>query len=206
MRPMKQQLQIMLELQDEMNKIVNDDWRNQGFEWYRAIWTECAEMLDHYGWKWWKQHHCDKEQVALELIDIWHFGLSDLLMRFDTYEAIIGEIESGFKVAEKSTEDFRKLIEHFACDILLHQQFNPLSFAVLMNAMSMDMDALFKAYVGKNILNRFRQENGYQQGTYRKQWHGKEDNEHLVEILAQLDAGSANFVEQLYDKLVARYH
>ena len=38
----------MLELQDSMNSKVSADWRAQGFEWYRAIWVECAELLDHH--------------------------------------------------------------------------------------------------------------------------------------------------------------
>ena len=67
---MKQQLIIMLEMQDAMNTKVNPDWRSANNEWYRAIWVECAEMLDHYGWKWWKHQEPDLNQVKLELIDI----------------------------------------------------------------------------------------------------------------------------------------
>lgn len=52
---MKQQLATMLELQGDMNTKVHADWQQQNFEWYRAIWVECAELLDHYGWKWWKK-------------------------------------------------------------------------------------------------------------------------------------------------------
>jgi len=52
---MKQQLATMLELQGDMNTKVHAEWRDQNFEWYRAIWVECAELLDHYGWKWWKK-------------------------------------------------------------------------------------------------------------------------------------------------------
>ena len=52
---MKQQIATMLELQDSMNAKVNKEWREQNFEWYRAIWIECAELLDHHGWKWWKK-------------------------------------------------------------------------------------------------------------------------------------------------------
>ena len=62
----------MLQLQEAMNIKVNPDWQNQGFEWYRAIWIECAEMLDHYGWKWWKKQDVDLPQVQLELVDIFH--------------------------------------------------------------------------------------------------------------------------------------
>ena len=41
---MKQQLATMLELQGDMNTKVHAEWREQDFEWYRAIWVECAEL------------------------------------------------------------------------------------------------------------------------------------------------------------------
>lgn len=40
------QIQQMLTLQDAMNTRVSDTWRENGYEWYRAIWVECAEMLN----------------------------------------------------------------------------------------------------------------------------------------------------------------
>ena len=49
---MKQKILTMLELQNAMNRKVKLERREAGYAWYRAIWTECAEMLDHYGWKW----------------------------------------------------------------------------------------------------------------------------------------------------------
>ena len=52
---MKEQMLTMLSLQNDMNSKVHADWMNQGFDWTRAIWTESAEMLEHYGWKWWKK-------------------------------------------------------------------------------------------------------------------------------------------------------
>lgn len=45
---MQQQLLTMLELQDSMNTKVHEQWREQGFEWHRAIWLELGEMLDHF--------------------------------------------------------------------------------------------------------------------------------------------------------------
>ncbi|MFT5420448.1 MAG: hypothetical protein ACI9D5_001192, partial [Candidatus Endobugula sp.] len=65
---MQTQTQVMLDLQEAMNSRVHADWREQEFEWYRAIWIECAELMDHYGWKWWKQQIPDSEQVKLELV------------------------------------------------------------------------------------------------------------------------------------------
>ena len=63
---MKQKIINMLELQDSMNSKVNADWRNAGNEWYRAIWMEASEMLEHYGWKWWKKQDKDLAQLQME--------------------------------------------------------------------------------------------------------------------------------------------
>ena len=90
---MKEQLLVMLEMQDAMNARVNPDWRRAGNAWYRAIWTECAEMLDHYGWKWWKHQQPDLEQVKLELVDIMHFAMSDYLLQDDD-AAVAARIEA----------------------------------------------------------------------------------------------------------------
>jgi hypothetical protein len=64
---------------------------------------------------------------------------------------------------------------------------------------------LYSAYVGKNVLNFFRQDNGYKDGTYTKNWQGREDNEHLVELVAGLDKDASDFGEQVYQALQDRY-
>jgi hypothetical protein len=60
-------------------------------------------------------------------------------------------------------------------------------------------------YIGKNVLNRFRQDNGYQTGEYRKLWAGREDNEHLVELLAELQGEPEDLPTRLYAALTERY-
>ena len=75
----REMLNAMAAMQEEHNKQVHPDWRENGYAYYRAIWVECAEMLDHFGWKWWKKQDADIDQVKLELVDIWHFGLSEML-------------------------------------------------------------------------------------------------------------------------------
>ena len=99
---MKQQISTMLDLQDSMNSKVKDDWREQNFEWYRAIWIECAELLDHHGWKWWKKQQPDVNQIALELVDIWHFGLSLLLLKDQSHDVICDSVVKAFKTVEAS--------------------------------------------------------------------------------------------------------
>jgi hypothetical protein len=69
----------------------------------------------------------------------------------------------------------------------------------------MDFEELFRIYVGKNVLNRFRQDHGYVSGEYVKSWRGREDNEHLVELVAGLSVNSEDFAEQLYTALEERY-
>ncbi|MBT7616694.1 MAG: dUTP diphosphatase, partial [Calditrichaeota bacterium] len=49
MNDTKNKLITMLQLQGEMNCWVHENWTDQGFEWYRAIWIEASEMLEHYG-------------------------------------------------------------------------------------------------------------------------------------------------------------
>ena len=201
---MKQQLASMLELQNSMNTKVHAEWRNQGFEWYRAIWIECGELMDHYGWKWWKKQAPDTAQVQLELIDIWHFGLSILLVSGQTEDEIIEQIERELLIGTDES-DFRRDLESFASEVLVSKSFPLREFGRLMAGIDLSFDELYRGYVGKNVLNFFRQDNGYKSGSYIKEWGGREDNEHLVEAIAELDARSEDFQSQLYEALNQRY-
>jgi dimeric dUTPase (all-alpha-NTP-PPase superfamily) len=200
-----QQVRIMLDLQDSMNTKVHANWQQQGFEWYRAIWVECAELMDHYGWKWWKKQSPDAEQVALELIDIWHFGLSILLQGGRSPEELAQQVVEQLTIATDQG-DFRLDLEAFAGATLADRQFHIGPFGRLMAGVDMSFDQLYRGYVGKNVLNFFRQDHGYKDGSYRKLWHdGREDNEHLVEALQQLDGSSPALKDDLYSALTERY-
>jgi len=201
---MKQQIATMLELQDSMNSKVRDDWRKQNFEWYRAIWIECAELLDHHGWKWWKKQQPDVNQIALELVDIWHFGLSLLLLKDQSHEVISESVIKAFDEVEASG-DFAINLEEFTKNTLVTKDFDINGFVGLVKGIGMQFDQLYIAYVGKNVLNFFRQDHGYQDGSYHKQWGGKEDNEHLVEIVGKLDTNLATFKDDLYSEMKAVY-
>lgn len=201
---MKQQILTMLDLQDAMNSKVNADWRKQNFAWYRAIWTESAELMEHYGWKWWKKQQPDIEQVKLELVDIWHFGLSILLLAEQTPESLADYVADCFNKNLESI-DFKSDIESFVLHTLQRQGFDCKGFVRLMQGIGMGFDELYVQYVGKNVLNFFRQDFGYQQGTYHKQWQGREDNEHLVELVETLDTASVSFKDDLYLALKSRY-
>lgn len=201
---MQAQLRTMLEMQDLMNTRVHSDWRQQHFAWYRAIWVECAELLDHYGWKWWKQQAADMDQVSLELIDIWHFGLSALLENGAPLQALAEQIGEQLVVATDE-EDFRLDLERFAAHTLSSRSFDVAGFGRLLAGVELGFEELYRGYVGKNVLNFFRQDHGYLEGNYNKQWAGREDNEHLVEIVQALDSDSSTFKDDLYRALAQRY-
>ena len=47
--------------------------------------------------------------------------------------------------------------------------------------MGMDLDEVINLYMKKNELNHKRQDNGYNEGTYKKIINGNEDNSKLFE-------------------------
>jgi len=201
---MKQALISMLNLQDKMNCKVHPQWQQQGYAWYRAIWTECAELMDHHGWKWWKKQTPDQHQIQLEIVDIWHFGLSILLSQGVPVDALATRLESEWHSAER-TDDFLTAVEQLAEHTLHSQDFSIPLFCQLMQLADFDFNHLYQQYVGKNVLNFFRQDHGYKEGTYHKIWHGREDNEHLAEILTQFDSEQGDLQEAVYRELAARY-
>ncbi len=178
-------LMTMASMQEEHNAQVHPLWKDQGYEYYRAIWVECAEMLDHFGWKWWKNQEPDIDQVKLELVDIWHFALSELIRSEQLYESLGAEL-ANVEPIDSTPEIFREAIESLAISSLQSRSFKMSDFTYAMRTLPMDLKELFALYVGKNVLNRFRQDHGYKEGSYRKLWAGREDNEHLIDILLSI--------------------
>lgn len=203
-RSREDMLATMASMQDTYNRQVHAAWRTQGFAFYRAIWVECAELLDHYGWKWWKRQHPDAEQVKLEIVDIWHFGMSDLLRTGPLDPALVREFDVDAD-ADPGGERFREAVEALAQATLGARGFALSPFVRVMQTLPMTFDELFELYVGKNVLNSFRQDHGYKTGEYRKSWGGREDNEHLVEVLRVLRCAPDDLPERLYLELAGRY-
>ena len=200
----KNQISQMLTMQDAMNSRVSDTWRTNGYEWYRAIWVECAEMLDHHGWKWWKHQEIDIPQVQLELVDIFHFGLSLRLISEDSIEEITEKLAQELSL-QTTESDFKKALENLASAAVTTKVFDAIALADCMRLMDMDLNELFRQYVGKNTLNFFRQDHGYKEGSYIKVWHGKEDNEVLANLVNTLDVTANDFQQQLYKALEDQY-
>jgi len=203
---LKQALINMLTMQHEMNTRVHAHWVEQHFEWYRAAWIECGELIDHYGFKWWKKQEPDLEQVRLEAVDIWHFGMSALFVEGKSIEQIAAEIEAELAAHQPSGLGVREATEALALNCLQTRSFSPALFWDLLLASGMNFNALYESYVGKNVLNFFRQDHGYKEGSYVKNWSGREDNEHLVDLMDSLDKGAEDLADRVYAGLEKRYH
>ena len=198
------QVATLLQLQAAMNDRVDPNWIEARYPYLRAVVVEAAEAIEHHGWKWWKHQEIDIAQVQLELVDIFHFGLSLRLMTGASVDSISSKLA---KELHQGTgeNDFKIALEHLASSAVTDKAFNAKALADCMSLMNMDLDELFRQYVGKNTLNFFRQDHGYKDGSYIKEWHGEEDNEVLAKLVNILDAGADDFQQQLYKALEAKY-
>lgn len=212
----QQQLATMLSLQDKMNAKVNPQWLTAGYGYLRAAMIESVEAIEHHGWKWWKAQQKDLPQLQMELVDIWHFALSASLIDYQG-DAVAAAAALSDQLAETHTQvvfdghtyhcDQMSLLDNLElmAGLCAAKRFSVPLFMLIVDQAEMTTDELYRQYVGKNILNFFRQDNGYKEGTYTKLWNGQEDNEHLVEVLNLLDTGAADYSEQVYAALAARY-
>lgn len=143
-------------------------------------------------------------QVKLEVVDIMHFALSIRLQKNqpldDTAQLIVSDFDNVMQA-----EDIRKSIECLALLTLTDQGAHFTFIAGIMKHLDMSFDELYEIYVGKNVLNMFRQDNGYKEGRYNKVWNGREDNEYLADIMKQLDADSQTFKDDVYTALAQNY-
>lgn len=210
------QAQVMLELQSKMNSKVASDWLTQRFPYLRAVTIEAAEAIEHHGWKWWKKQECDLPQLQMEVVDIWHFILSQLLIETENDIAkakthLISAIAKPKEIVQFDGQQYQlgeldllaKL--ELLIGISVSRRIELDLFTQIMLDCDMSWNILFEQYVSKNVLNFFRQDNGYKEGVYRKLWNGREDNEHLVEAMAKLDATTPDFALKLYSELANRY-
>ena len=201
-----------------MNSKVDSDWVQARYPYLRAVVIEGAEAIEHHGWKWWKKQEHDLAQLQMELIDIWHFILSELLLKHEGNQAeahtellelasqIDGQDEILFdgKTYSLPSMDLLGKLE-LLIGLSAARRIDLTTFSSIMESCDLSWTELFCQYVGKNVLNFFRQDNGYKQGTYRKIWNGREDNEYLVEIMAELDPEDMSFQSKLYDALATNY-
>ncbi|RLA74647.1 MAG: dUTPase [Epsilonproteobacteria bacterium] len=187
--------------------------------WPMCIYMETAELIDSLPWKHWKDinKEPDINNIKVELSDIWHFVLSLLLQECSfktsiklTQDFCSYDTSSQFdnKKVQKDAEIFMKKALNIATnDKIKQKDLSQLlqSFFELCASCQFSLDDLYMVYIAKNCLNKFRQDHGYKDGTYKKNWDGKEDNEYLSVVLKSNKNISFDELyaklEKIYDKL-----
>lgn len=198
-------------LQDSFNKVINDKWVRANYAWYRAAWIEAGELVDHMKYKWWKNidQEIDRDQCLLELVDIFHFIISDVIVRRPEGGAsfIAGSYNKVKTHVVKQKEDVILQVEDFV-EITLANSRNGIGIPVdrffsIVISLGFNFDDLYQGYIRKNVLNHFRQDFGYKTGEYVKEWFKQEDNIWLIKFVNEL--GDDLTFDTLYDKMRAKY-
>lgn len=200
----KEQVAKSFELQDKLNSVVNPNWKKAGYPWYRAAWIEAAELMDHFNYKWWKNvdKEIDKEQALLELVDIYHFLVSDMLQRNISPHAVTTTYNKVSHLKPKDKEEILLEIEAFVTNCAETQMILPVDFTRMVVMCGFTLENVLKWYIAKNCLNIFRQENGYKEGKYIKVWNDKEDNVVLADLVATCETVD---YDQLHQQLTEAY-
>ncbi len=214
----REQASAMLALQAEMNARIDPDWLAAAYPYLRAVIVEGAEAMEHHGWKWWKRQQRDNAQLQMELVDIWHFLLSEILLRENgdqnsAQAVLLGLLDEGRSAAGVDFDGDRYRLAELGLlgklELLIglsaSRRIDLRLFGALMEDCGLDWLGLYRQYIGKNVLNMFRQDHGYGEGRYQKLWSGREDNECLAEILDELDPEPADYRQRVYGELARRY-
>ena len=180
----------------EQQKKVDASIKHNGtyLPWLAGI-SEVIEMCEHLSlistWK--KQPEPDMKQAFMELVDVFAFAMS---MDRD-YDP---ELLNNCHLQNCSLKD---RIAFLICN-LANEEFDS-SFLeirkICQEFFKRPITDIYYYYMGKQTLTRFRQANGYKDGSYIKMWGGREDNEYLTDALE-----SGVEIDELFDHLNSVYN
>lgn len=222
------QMTVMLGLQHNLNTLSYPNWVKDHPDYLLAGAVELlGEGIEYTPWKWWKAGKLQKDRLFLELIDALHFNMSALLVRYKQSPAI-GETAqevtvrvSAYQMDNNNNEadPLDNFQEAFVPQIIKSITRSYLSESAntgmtmlfnLLYSLGYTGDDIFKSYIGKNVLNTFRQANGYKAGTYVKIWDTnpedpQEDNDFLQKFLASSPVAPEEIYDAAYNYLTMRY-
>lgn len=194
----------MVELQHKFNEATIENYLEKDLNWNSAIIAESGELLESLGYKWWKKQESDMDNVKVEAIDLLHFVISDTFQRYypkkDFIQRTIEEFEDYFTDNLKENEWYvDSTIEKLIDELNFARIDRFLTMKAIFEVLEMSNEDVYIAYIVKNCLNQFRQGNGYKEGTYIKDWNGKEDNVVAYEIANEWGADEELFYHLYLD-------
>jgi len=213
MNHIEQMFELQRQLNDHTNGVIWVDGitkENRKISWYRCIYMEVAEAIDSFNWKHWKSINTEPDwaNIRVELVDIWHFIMSESIrLKDESYankylklkpqgdfnvEVLIDALEKMLNLSVASNIDPKIINIRDITDL----------FFTAISQVDMGIEELYKRYVVKNQLNSFRQRHGYKDGSYIKLWNTVEDN---VVAFRIMDENPSISPIELYQKLELRY-
>lgn len=189
------QFASMMTLQHKTNVLAaGPDYTAKRLGWDTAIFVELGELLTSVGYKWWKDNPVDMLNAKTEVVDVWHFLMSKLIsdssVQFPNIETQIDVLSTQFAPAFMPISINQGEMEmmhaslpynpnntiHYS-KLLIKRIMNAEDYQVILIAfmelcasLRMSFSDLFNRYMIKNVLNDLRQQHGYKDGTYQKQW------------------------------------
>jgi len=213
MNYIEQMFDLQRQLNDHTNGVMWVDGitkENRNISWYRCIYMEAAEAIDSFNWKHWKSINTDPDwaNIRVELVDIWHFIMSESIrIKDENYANKYLELKpKGDFNAEVLIDTLEKML-NLSVASNIDPKINNIRditdlFFTAISQVDMGIGELYKRYVVKNQLNTFRQQHGYKDGSYIKLWDRVEDNVVAFKIM---DENPSISPSGLYQKLELKY-
>jgi len=225
-------LKILFNMQNDANTLTNGDCWVEGFNengleinWCRCMRFELVEAIDQsFSWKHWKNIKNNNQydymqnglhNVKIELVDVFHFLMSEnikqswtseMIALFDKFDLSNTKIFTQIELIQE-IENLERIVFNYEDDNtfqnmkILYNTF----WKVVLSVMT--FNEVYEMYILKNTLNIFRQNNGYKDGSYIKEWgiDKLEDNLFLETYINDggiIDYNSiTNYLDKKYQEL-----
>lgn len=201
---LKKHIEHAKKIQDELNReLAGRFWlsgeadNGKRIYWDVYIRLEIAELVDCFPIKHFKDtsNNVDIKNLLIEGVDILHFLLSKEIYneRHEKLELKIEALLTHANALSKENDGQSLSIQ------ALNQGDLNLAAGFALGAVLhyWTTSDIFELYRGKAVLNKFRREHGYREGTYRKIWNGKEDNKIMFDMLIDKKEDIASLYENL---------
>jgi len=190
---MEKIIEQMAHLQHALNSKIHPEWYKQGNDWDTAIMVESAELSDSLQWKWWKNMDDDWSNVEVELVDLFHFILSKMIEKnkMNIVNKVITRALTTFQLSKPIDDNdmkrelvlmFNKSLVQATLEDKMHDAI--MYWYKMWLTIGKTKEDILKQYFVKNILNTFRQDNGYKDGSYIKEWVGKDGRKYEDNVIA----------------------
>ena len=175
---MKQKLTEMFAMQKQLNdNTCGPNWETglcaktgKNIDWSNAVLVEAGELLDWLGFKHWKKQEVNLDEARMEIVDLIHFCISGSIAHFDN-DAIDIICDHYDELDIDYYDNTISITKDIVLNTLKDNYLSATALCILAyKSLGESFDDMYKLYMLKNYLNLFRQENGYNDGTYIKEW------------------------------------